>query len=92
VPARPRSLANSWDARQSEEEAAQSYSRFLDTKFGKSLDGLFDATDYLMPARRYNEAADNLMLLDSMQNHVEQHRAGAEPNDDLTMMCLNLKL
>ena len=50
----------------SEEEAAQSYSKFLDTKFGKSLDGLFDATDYLMPARRYNEAADNLMLLDSM--------------------------
>ena len=50
------------------------------------------ATDYLMPARRYNEAADNLMLLDRMQNHVEQHRAGAEPNDDLTMMCLNLKL
>ena len=48
------------------QDAAQSYSKFQKTKFGKSLDGLYDATDYLMPARRYNEAADNFKLLDKM--------------------------
>ncbi len=47
-------------------EAAQSYRKFLNTKFGKSLDGLYDATDYLMPAHRYGEAADNFILLDRM--------------------------
>ena len=47
-------------------EAAHAYNECLNTKFGKSLDGLFDATDYLMPARRYAEAADNFMHLDRM--------------------------
>ena len=47
-------------------EAAKAYSDCLGTKFGKSLDGLFDATDYLMPAHRYKEAADNFKLLDNM--------------------------
>jgi serine phosphatase RsbU (regulator of sigma subunit) len=40
-------------------------------------------------ATRYNSSQQ---VIDSMNNKVEQHRAGSEPNDDLTMMCLNLKL
>lgn len=47
-------------------EAAKSYNDCLKTKFGQSLDGIYDATDYLMPARRYTEAADNFKLLDRM--------------------------
>lgn len=47
-------------------EAAEAYNKCLKTKFGKSLDGLYDATDYLMPAHRYTEAADNFKLLDRM--------------------------
>ena len=47
-------------------EAAKSYNDCLNTKFGQSLDGIYDATDYLMPARRYTEAADNFKLLDRM--------------------------
>ena len=47
-------------------EAAQAYNDCLKTKFGQSLDGLYDATDYLMPAHRYTEAADNFKLLDRM--------------------------
>ena len=47
-------------------EAAEAYKAYLNTKFGKSLDGIYDATDYLMPARRFTEAADNLKLLDRM--------------------------
>ena len=27
-------------------------------------------------------------LIDSMTELVEQHRQGADPNDDLTMLCL----
>lgn len=29
-------------------------------------------------------------VIDMLKASVEQHRAGAEPNDDLTLMCLNL--
>jgi hypothetical protein len=27
-------------------------------------------------------------LIDTMTDLVEQHRQGADPNDDLTMLCL----
>ena len=30
-------------------------------------------------------------VIDNMRNEVEKHRNGAEPNDDLTMMCLYVK-
>ena len=29
-------------------------------------------------------------VIDRLREAVEQHRAGAEPNDDLTLMCLKL--
>jgi len=28
-------------------------------------------------------------VIDRLKEKVEQHRAGAEPNDDLTLMCIN---
>ena len=30
-------------------------------------------------------------VIDKLKAAVEQHRAGAEPNDDLTLMCITLK-
>lgn len=30
-------------------------------------------------------------VIDTVKNAVEQHRSGADPNDDLTLMCLYLK-
>ena len=34
---------------------------------------------------------DAQQTVDKMKAAVEQHRAGAEPNDDLTMMCIKIK-
>jgi serine phosphatase RsbU (regulator of sigma subunit) len=48
--------------------------------------------DQLLKCLRATRFKSSKQVIDNMQNHVEQHRAGAEPNDDLTMMCLNLKL
>ena len=31
-------------------------------------------------------------VIDMLLSAVEQHRAGASPNDDLTLMCINYKL
>ena len=30
-------------------------------------------------------------LVETLREAVEKHRNGAEPNDDLTMMCLEIK-
>ena len=35
---------------------------------------------------------DSHQVIDSLREAVEQHRAGANPNDDLTLMCLTLKI
>ena len=34
---------------------------------------------------------DSRQVIDMLKEAVEQHRAGAEPNDDLTLMCITLK-
>ncbi|MBP5424766.1 MAG: serine/threonine-protein phosphatase, partial [Prevotella sp.] len=34
---------------------------------------------------------DSHQVIDRLREAVEQHRAGADPNDDLTLMCLTLK-
>ena len=34
---------------------------------------------------------DSHQVIDMLKEAVEQHRAGAEPNDDLTLMCLKLR-
>ena len=33
---------------------------------------------------------DSHQVIDMLRSAVEEHRAGAEPNDDLTLMCLKL--
>jgi len=48
------------------DEAAEAYQRFLGSDYAKSDDGKADACSYLMEARRYQEAADNLRELDRM--------------------------
>ena len=45
-------------------EAAEAYKAALNTHYAKSADGHIEANDYLMTARRWNEAADNFEDLD----------------------------
>ena len=45
------------------EEAAQSYQLALQTQYAKTGDGKVEASNYLMAAHRWNEAADNLQVL-----------------------------
>ena len=33
---------------------------------------------------------DSRQVIDMLKAAVEQHRAGAEPNDDLTLMCIKI--
>ena len=37
------------------------------------------------------ESPTSRQVIDMLKEAVEQHRAGAEPNDDLTLMCLKLQ-
>ncbi len=37
-----------------------------------------------------SSSLDSRQVIDMLKEAVEQHRAGAEPNDDLTLMCLKL--
>jgi signal transduction histidine kinase len=45
------------------EEAAQSYQFALQTQYAQTGDGKVEASNYLMAAHRWNEAADNLQVL-----------------------------
>ena len=47
-------------------EAAKSYKKGLGSEFAHSLEGHIAINDYLMAARRYHEAADNLRSLDQL--------------------------
>ena len=44
-------------------EAAQSYQAALQTQYAKTGDGKIEASNYLMEAQRWNEAADNLQVM-----------------------------
>ena len=37
------------------------------------------------------QSLDSHQVIDMLKEAVERHRAGAEPNDDLTLMCITLK-
>ena len=37
------------------------------------------------------QGLDSHQVIDMLKEAVEEHRAGAEPNDDITLMCLKLK-
>ena len=47
-------------------EAAKAYKQFLQTDYAKTGAGRINATDYLVAARRYREAAANYRYLDQM--------------------------
>ena len=38
------------------------------------------------------QGLDSHQVIDMLKSAVEQHRNGAEPNDDLTLMCITLKI
>lgn len=48
------------------EEASAAYNSYNQSKFSKSFEGQIDASDYLLTAGYWNEAADNLMNLDRL--------------------------
>ena len=63
-------------------------------------DGLNEAEDashnqfgntHLLELISDTAALDSRQVIDMLKEAVEQHRAGAEPNDDLTLMCLKLQ-
>ena len=47
-------------------EAAETYKKFLKTNYSKTDVGRINANEYLVPAERYSEAADNYRHLDKM--------------------------
>ena len=79
------------------------YGESIDDIRGKQLliytDGLNEAENQqkdLLGNKRLLElmvdtqSLDSHQVIDMLKSAVEQHRAGAEPNDDLTLMCLKL--
>ena len=59
------------------EEAADAYKAFLKTDYAKTGMGKINANDYLVVAKRYNEAAENYRFLDETMAHW-----GMEPSLD----------
>jgi len=47
--------------------------------------------DHLLNMLRSTHCDTAQELVDTLKDSVEAHRSGAEPNDDLTMMCLHAK-
>lgn len=47
-----------------EKDAARYYAEYMKTDYGQSLEGRINGCDYLVEARRFNEAADNYTQLD----------------------------
>ena len=47
--------------------------------------------DRLLDILRANRFDSAKQLIDTLNNEVERHRNGADPNDDLTMMCIRLR-
>ena len=79
------------------------YGESLDDVRGKRIlvytDGLNEAEnpqqELLGNARLLELMADNQLItsrqvIEKLMNAVEEHRAGADPNDDLTLMCLSI--
>jgi len=46
--------------------------------------------DRLLDILRNTHFDNARQVISSLQAEVERHRNGAEPNDDLTMMCLRV--
>ena len=64
-------------------EAQEAYKRFLKTSYAQTSSGRINANDYLIAARRYDEAADNYRYLDEML-----YARGAKPSLDNIQMYM----
>ncbi|MBP3789130.1 MAG: HAMP domain-containing histidine kinase [Prevotella sp.] len=87
-------------------EAEHAYNEALTTDYAKTDDGKMEATNYLLVAKRWNEAADKLAVLDRQMEHYDvkftldniqtymlpKFRANVEANRTDTVMALALKL
>ncbi len=47
--------------------------------------------DRVLAILRETRYSNPEQVLEAMTKAVEQHRNGNDPNDDLTMMCINVK-
>ena len=47
--------------------------------------------DKILEILRHTHFQNTRQVIETMKAEVEKHRQGAEPNDDLTMMCLSIK-
>lgn len=76
---------------------------YIDSIKGKPLfiytDGLNEAEnpdlvrfgdDHMLEVLRETHFTSAMQVVESLKRQVEAHREGAEPNDDLTMMCLKV--
>ena len=76
---------------------------FIESIKGKPLfiytDGLNEAEnpqlvrfgdDHMLEVLRETKFANSMQVVEKLKRQVEEHRAGADPNDDLTMMCLKV--
>lgn len=76
---------------------------YIDSIKGKPLfiytDGLNEAEnpelerfgdDHMLEVLRETKFSSAMQVVESLKRQVEEHRRGAEPNDDLTMMCLKV--
>ena len=67
-------------------EAESAYDEYQQTRFSQTMEGLTNAPIGVLPGLEFKGEE-----IESIAADVETHRNGAEPNDDLTMMCLNVK-
>ena len=76
---------------------------FIESIKGKPLfiytDGLNEAEnpqlerfgdDHMLEVLRETHFTSAMQVVETLKRQVEEHRAGADPNDDLTMMCLKV--
>jgi sigma-B regulation protein RsbU (phosphoserine phosphatase) len=79
------------------------YGESLDDIRGKQIlvytDGLNEAenpqqellgNDRLLELMSDTQSITSRQVIEKLMNAVEEHRAGADPNDDLTLMCLSI--
>ena len=52
-------------------EAFQAYKAAMETQYAKTGDGKIEATNYLMTAQKWNEAADNFQVMDAQMAHYD---------------------
>ena len=55
------------------EDAAKAYDKFLTTQFSNTPKGRIDANDYLLAARRWDEAAEHYTSLDAMMGETPKN-------------------